>query len=416
MFPRSPPSPTVSRAVSFVVPDVADLRSPFEVSPLPADIEPPSRLDDRASSPYDGVRALRWPAALRTNDAPPALPGAPVGSLGRADWLTAAVHDGPSSGHAGQARYERLFWESACAIARGVQQSIHVHGDGAHHEGAVAEIPGISAMWLTAMNARSRMAVACEDFFFDTSLRDPSSPHLRMKTPMIEQYEPQVRSVIDHLVRSDPPTTAEFSLVMRSSEATDRAFGIECPAIALYHVDIGLRDRSGQPGRLTSTVIPADRGVERRLSDPMIDYSKVMSHTAAERIPELMERAHERAARALDPSISSGEAREHVASFMWTLYHACPSTRGSAAMTDLCANALYLARGDQPHTWPKGVVGDIEALLRSEPMWIEHYLAIGFEPTATRESPRASTLEASLRRQLIGSAPSASSEGRTAAS
>ncbi|MFM1989091.1 MAG: hypothetical protein RJA99_2048 [Pseudomonadota bacterium] len=400
MIHRSPASLTGSRAVVAARPHEPEMLSPFEVSPLPADVEPPTPLDPPSSRPYDTVRALQWPATLRTNAARPALPDAPVGSLGRADWLAKPRSNSPSDDHAAQPRYERLFWEGVCAIARGVQQSLHAHGDDGPPDREVAPINGIFAMWQAAMDARSRIAWQCGDLAFDVGMRDPSDSQALMNTPMIAHYEPQARSVIEHLVRSRPPRTDEFSLVTHSSEATDRAFGIESPAIALHRVDIGMLDRTGRRLPLTSTVLPVDRGVERRSDDPMLDYTKVMSHTAARLIPELMGRAHECATRALDPSIDPGAARRHVASFMWALYHACPSTRGSAAMTDMCATALFLARGDAPHAWPKGVVGDIEALLRSEPLWIEHYLEIGFEPAASHESEGTARLEASLRRRL----------------
>lgn len=80
-------------------------------------------------------------------------------------------------------------------------------------------------------------------------------------------------------------------------------------------------------------------------------------------------------------------------------------------MTDMCANALYLARGDVPHTWPKGVVGDLEALLRDEPTWMEHYLQIGFGQTSIPEETRARFEEASLRRSLDASLAGGSHRG-----
>ena len=333
-------------------------------------------------SPPDANGELLWPDSIRTPNKAPDIPKAPVGSSGRADWLHAPQQD------AEQATYEAKFWAASCEIARALQASIRPRGP-AHRTGPVPT--GIVTLWECAMAQRSRIGKACGEPV-DTSLRDPLRSGRLTATPMVGPYERPARAIIQHLEDASLRPADDFSLTRESwptpSGKTD-----------VHLVEIRFRSRSGDLKPLTMTFLPVDPGLDPAPHVAGTHLRQSMLHTDASLVPELMGRAHEHACAALDTSTAPQDARRHVASFMWKLYHACPSKRGSAAMTDMCANALYLARGDLPHTWPPGVVGDLEALLRSESMWITYYLENCFAPDAPHEPLRAHSIQASLRSQ-----------------
>jgi len=345
-------------------------------------------------SPPDANGELLWPDSIRTSNKAPEIPKAPVGSSGRADWLHAPQQDAEQATASAKAQtaYEANFWAASCEIARALQASIRPRGP-AHRTGPVPT--GIVTLWECAMAQRSRIGKACKQPV-DTSRRDPRNARMVTVTQMDKRYEPQVRAIIQRLEDASLQQADDFSLAREPWRA-------DSGTIDTYLVQIRFLNRSGDLTPLTVTYLPVDPGLVTAPSDTKTNARQCMLHTDAPRIPELMGRAHEHACAALDASTAPPDARRRVASFMWNLYHACPSHRGSAAMTDMCANALYLARGDLPHTWPPGVVGDLEALLRSESMWITYYLENCFAPDAPHEPLRAHSIEASLRSQLATS-------------
>ena len=347
----------------------------------------------------EGVRSLQWKRSHETSTrSAPNIPNGEQGSLGRANWIRSAYPASSSADNASERQriYEKWFARSAYELAQRIQLAIY----DIDPNNSNRPIDGILALWTAAMEHRATVGWALRNHV-NVSLRVGSPDTMNafpssMVTPLTGRYETQVRHIIEALLAKETPDTDDFTYERTSSQSNDQLYQINAPAIDLHSVAVRYRNPQGELRPLTESVLPVVPDTPPRFSDPFIDYVAVMHHAMPSLIVELMVKAHEHASAALDPVTPAIRAREHIARFMWHLYHACPSERGSAAITDLCANALFLARGDTPHRWPQNVVGDLEALLRNETMWVDHFLTIGFEPALPEHTDHHDRLRATL--------------------